>query len=89
MRDNFDILCEDKYESFLIPLFLTATARHAQSTQDNKFAISFQYIKKRVRNEVDFLHGVFNEVFQKLILSILIVVAGCTKSNENNNSVIS
>ena len=28
--------------------------RHAQSTQDNKFAKSFQYLKKKVRDEVDF-----------------------------------
>ena len=30
-------------------------ARHAQSTQNNKFAISLQYLKKHVKNEVDFL----------------------------------
>ena len=31
-------------------------ARHAQITQNNKFAISFQYLKKEVSDEVDFLH---------------------------------
>ena len=31
-------------------------ARYAQITQDNKFAISLQYLKKELRDEVDFLH---------------------------------
>ena len=32
-------------------------ARHAQITQNNKFAISLQYLKKEVSYEVDFLHA--------------------------------
>ena len=31
-------------------------ARHAQITQNKKFAISLQYLKKVVNDEVDFLH---------------------------------
>ena len=31
-------------------------ARHAQITQNNKFAISQIYLKKEVSDEVDFLH---------------------------------
>ena len=31
-------------------------ARHTQITQNNKFAISLQYLKKDVSDEVDFLH---------------------------------
>ena len=31
-------------------------ARHAQITQNKKFAISLQYLKKEVNDEVDFLH---------------------------------
>ena len=30
-------------------------ARHAQSTQNNKFAISLQYLRENVKDEVDFL----------------------------------
>ena len=30
--------------------------RHAQITQNNKFAISLQYLKKEVSDEVDFLN---------------------------------
>ena len=28
---------------------------HAQSTQNNKFIISFQYLKENVKDDVDFL----------------------------------
>ena len=31
-------------------------ARHTQITQNNKFAIFLQYLKKEVSDEVDFLH---------------------------------
>ena len=31
-------------------------ARHAQITQNNKFAISLQHVKKEVSDAVDFLH---------------------------------
>ena len=32
-------------------------ARHAQITQNRKFAISLQYLKREVNDEVDFLHA--------------------------------
>ena len=32
-------------------------ARHAQITQNDKFAISLQYLKKELTDEVDFLHA--------------------------------
>ena len=31
--------------------------RHAQITQNNEFAISLQYLKKEVSDEVNFLHA--------------------------------
>ena len=46
---------------------------HAQSTQNNKFAISLQYLKKEGRHEVDILHAV-NKPFYKLVLSILLSI---------------
>ena len=30
--------------------------KHSQSSQNSKFAMSLQYLKKEVRDEVDFLH---------------------------------
>ena len=35
---------------------MLAIARHAQSTHNNKFEISLQYLKKEGRAELDFLH---------------------------------
>ena len=41
-------------------------ARHAQITQNNKFAISLQYLKKEVSDEVDFSHADKHESFLKI-----------------------
>ena len=49
----------DEHQSFLEvdTIVLVVMAMHAQSTQNIKFAISLQYLKKEGRHEVDFLHG--------------------------------
>ena len=39
----------------LVVSFVLVIASHAQSTQDNKFVRSLQYLKKYGRDEVDFL----------------------------------
>ena len=41
-------------------------ARHAQITQSNKFAISLEYLKKEVSDEVDFLHADKHESFLQI-----------------------
>ena len=41
----------------LILLFWVSVTMHAQSTQNNKFVISLQHLKKDVSDEVDFLHA--------------------------------
>ena len=58
LGDEVDFLVFDKGESFykLAVLLLLCILRHAQSTQNNKFAISLQYLKKEVSDKVDFLH---------------------------------
>ena len=38
----------------IVSLWVCVTI-HAQSTQKNKFAISLQYLKKNMKDEVDFL----------------------------------
>ena len=35
--------------------------KHFQSSQNSKFAMSLQYLKKEVRDEFDFLHGDMDE----------------------------
>ena len=58
----------------MIPSFLTTITRHAQSTQNNKFAISLQCLKKEGRDEVDFLHADKQQIFQKVyILTIQVM----------------
>ena len=37
--------------------FLMCVARHVQITQNKKFAISLQYLKREVNGKVDFLHA--------------------------------
>ena len=41
----------------LILSFWVCATRHAQITQNNKFPISLQYLKKELSDEVDFLHA--------------------------------
>ena len=41
-------------------------ARHVQITQNKKFAISLQYLKKEVSDEVDFLHADKHERFLQI-----------------------
>ena len=37
-------------------MYLVGVTRHAESSQNNKFAISLQYFKKEVRDNMIFLH---------------------------------
>ena len=47
-------------------------AKHAQVTQNNKFAISLQYLTKEASNRVDFLHVEEHEGFLQISTKILI-----------------
>ena len=41
-------------------------AKHAPITQNNKFVISVQYLKKEASDEVDFLHADNHESFLQI-----------------------
>ena len=58
MSDEVDSLHADKHESLLQidTMILMGMIKHSQSSQNSKFAISLQYLKKEVRDEVYFLH---------------------------------
>ena len=45
--------------------------KHSQSSQNSKFAMSLQYLKKEVRDEVNFLHAGKHQSFYKLVLPFL------------------
>ena len=51
-----DFLHAPKHEGFLQidTMILMAIAKHCQSPQNSKFAMSLQYLKKDVRDKVDF-----------------------------------
>ena len=46
-------------------------ARHTQITQNNKFAISLQYLKKELSDEVEFLHSDKHESLLQIDRTIL------------------
>ena len=50
--------------------------------------MSLQYLKKELRDEVDFLHGDKHQSFNKLESSFLMEVAKFVESTQNRNSVI-
>ena len=54
-------ICINGFFKFIL-LFLVCVDRHAQITQNNKFDISLQYLKK----EVDFLHSDEHESFLQI-----------------------
>ena len=45
--------------------------KHSQSSQNSKFAISLQYLKKEVKDEVDFLHADKHQSFLKVYFNTL------------------
>ena len=58
---------------------------HTQITQNNKFALSFQNIKKEVSDEVDFVHAEKRESFLQINTIILIGMVKNSQSSPNNN----
>ena len=85
----------------LILWFLMGMVKHSQSSQNSKFAMSLQYLKKEVRDEVDFLHADkhqsflqvdFNtlsiKVFYKVILSLLMGMIKHSQSTQSNKLAI-
>ena len=57
--------------------------RHAQSTQNNNFMISLQYLKENVKDGVDFSLLKIVKHFFKVILSFLMCVTRHAQNNQN------
>ena len=64
-------------------------AYYTQSTQNNKFTISLQYIKENVKDEIDFLPPDIHQGLLKLILSFYVYVARHVQITQNNKFAIS
>ena len=70
--------------------------RHVQISQNNKFAISLQYLKQEFSNEVDFFHADMHEnllqidsMILRLILSLLMGMIKHSQITESNKFTIS
>ena len=81
MKLIFDMQINIEVFYKLVLSFWVCVAKHAQSTQNNKFAISLQYLKENVKDEVDFLHNV--------ILLLLICMMKHSQSTQSNKFAIS
>ena len=76
--------------------------KHSQSSKNSKFAMSLQYLKTKVRDEVDFLHADKHQSFlqvdfntlvikvsYKVILSLLMCMIKYSQSTQSNKFAIS
>ena len=66
-----------------------AWSRHFQITQNNKFAISLQYVKKEVSDKVDFLLADKHGSFLQIDTMILMGMIKHSRSSQNSKSAIS
>ena len=64
-------------------------ARHVQITQNSNFAISLQYLKKEVSEEVDFLHADNYESLLQVDTIILMGMAKYSQSSQNRKFTMS
>ena len=64
-------------------------ARHVQISQNNKFAISLQYLKKEMSDEVDPLHTDKDESLLQIDIMILMGTVKHSQSFKNSNLAMS
>ena len=64
-------------------------ARHANITQNNKFAICLRFHKEEVSDEVDFLHVDKHETLQQIDIRILMGMVKHSQSFQNNTFAMS
>ena len=74
MIDEVDFLHAGKHESLLQSdsVILMGMVRHSQSSQNSKFAMFLQYLKKEVR-DVDFLHADKHQSFRQVDFNTLVI----------------
>ena len=60
-------------------------ARHAHITQNNKFAIFLQDLKKEVSDAVDFLHTDKHESLLQIDNTILMEMVKYSQNSQNSN----
>ena len=60
----------DNHENFMILMWMV---KHFQSSQSSKFAMPLQYLKKEVRDDVDFLHADKHQSFRQVDFNTLVI----------------
>ena len=75
--DKFVFLYEDNIKVFyqLTPLFLVATARHVQNTQNSKFPYLYNIWRSKGGMKLAFCMQINIKLSYKLMLSILVGIA--------------
>ena len=68
----------------LIQSFWVCVTKHAQNTQNNKFAISLQYLKKDVSDENDFLHADKHKGLLQIDTMILMEIVRHSQNSQNS-----
>ena len=68
----------------LILSFWVCVTKHAQSTQNNKFAISLQYLKKDVSDKNDFLYADKHKGLLQIDTMILMEIVRHSQNSQNS-----
>ena len=68
----------------LLLSFYVCVTRHTQIAQDSKFAVSLQYLKKELSDEVDFLHADKHESLLQIDSMILMGIVKHSQSSQNS-----
>ena len=76
MGDEVDFLPANKHESFykMIVSLWVCVSRHAQSTQNSKFAISLQHLKQNVKDEVGFFQADKRQSFFQIDICVSSII---------------
>ena len=84
MKFIFDIEINMEVFYMLMLSFWVCVTRHAQSTQNNQFAISLQYLKKDVSDELDFLHADKHKGLLQIDTMTLMEICRHYQKSQNN-----
>ena len=84
MKFIFDIEINMEVFYMLMLSFCVCVTRHAQSTQNNQFAISLQYLKKDVSDELDFLHAYKHKGLLQIDTMTLMEICRHYQKSQNN-----
>ena len=90
-RGNWFFCLQKNIQGFfkLTLSFLECVARHVQITQNIKYAVSLQWFKKKLSDEVDFSHADKHESFLQIDTKILIEMIKHFQSSQNSKFAMS